>query len=188
MTERANIKQPSVNDGYSKLCGRICTVILTSTHQWNLWARGGQFLKMSVPLSIFIRSCPPPICFVTLLFHLHTTRAAFWCLVPSCPKADEVSLTDILYLFHFSITVTSWEALESVCLRLLSLMYLFHIRGPFCLWGSESNLMRKTQKTLMLHNYNSWFTLPSQIANDMSALYMVSLTNQGLYSGPGYFP
>lgn len=101
MTERANIKQPTVNDGYSKLRGRICTVILTSTHQWNLWAQGGQLLRMSVPLSIFIFPRPPSPCFVTLLFHLHTTRAAFWCLVSSCPKAVEVSLTDIWYLFHF---------------------------------------------------------------------------------------
>lgn len=102
MTARANIKQPTVNSGYSKLCGRMWTVNLTSTHQWNLWVQGGQLLKMSVPLSIFIHSCSPslPVCFVTLLFHSHATLAAFWCLVLSCSKVDEVSLMDTWYLCH----------------------------------------------------------------------------------------
>lgn len=58
--ERANIKQPTVNDGSNKLRGRICTVISTSTHHWNLWVQWGQLLKMSVPLSIFIRSRSRP--------------------------------------------------------------------------------------------------------------------------------
>lgn len=138
--ERASIKQLTTNGRYNKLRGRISTVILTFKHHWNLWVQGGQLLKMSVPLSIFI-----PPCFVTFLCHLLTTCAAFWCFVSSSAKADEVSLT--LCICFTSVTVTPYEALESVCSLLLSLMYFFHVRRPFCLWGSESKLMLKTHKT-----------------------------------------
>lgn len=93
------------------------------------------------------RSCPPPPsppCFVTLLFHLHTTRAAFWCSVSSCQKAVEVSLTDTQYLFHFCCSNS--QRGSGVCLFTAAVpdVFVFHVRSPFCLWSSESNLTLNT--------------------------------------------
>ena len=87
---------------------------------------------------------PSPPCFVTLLFHLHTTRAAFWCSVSSCQKAVEVSLTDTQYLFHFCCSNS--QRGSGVCLFTAAVpdVFVFHVRSPFCLWSSESNLMLNT--------------------------------------------
>lgn len=154
---RANTKQPTVNDGHNKLRGRFSAVILTSTHHWILWAHGGQLSKMSVLSYIYPLPVHLPPCFVTLLFHLHTTRECF----DVCCQAVQRQMRFLWhYLFHFSYC-NSLRGPECVCSLPSLICFLHHVRRPSCLWGSESDLMLKTQKTLI--NHNSW--LYTTVAN-----------------------
>lgn len=167
VTERANIKQLTVNGGYSKLRGRICTVILTSTHQWNLWVQGGQLLRMSVPLSIFI---PNPST------TSHALSPFYFICTPLMPRFDVCSRAvqwQLKFLWHTdgicftSVTVTPYKA--QFFSLLLSLMYLSHVRRPVWLWGSESTILLKIQtalglhyhpKLLMIYQLYIWYHLP----------------------------
>lgn len=167
MTERANIKQPTVNGGYSRLRGRMCTVILTSTHHWNLRAQGGQLLKMSVPLSIFICSSSPSLLpSPPMLCHSFVSFACCKlcrCVTLSCPKA-------CLFKFIFKNINTVRLFIAVVVTRQKTILLLKH----------KSDLFQKSL-TNTVQLYNSWVYPSTRNCKwyITSIQYMVTFTNEG---------
>lgn len=137
--EKANLKQPTVNDAYSKLRGRERTVILTSTHQWNLWLRGGQLLKMSVPLSIFIHSHPSLSS--SMFCHPFISFAHHLCFILSCHNTHTSScwwtllfepMLGFFPVFAYSISLNCWQT-EGVSKTVLKQTHVHQRRISFSL-------------------------------------------------------